>query len=187
MTQQQGDDGSATEFRLALSEKELTALGRFYVVWSQIDFLLACVISRIMNVEHGIGSAFMDTMTTGARLAMLRRNLDNIADPEIREDARRFCNGLAALVDQRNHITHGMWGTYVNPATKAEYSAAYFGTKGFKPLYASELAELALRAGRKTRELGKILNRLNPGYTLTPEKPFWFSEEPEEMTDVTII
>ena len=71
----------------------------------------------------------MPTMTTGARLDLFRRNIDDIKDRSVAEKAKKICNGLASLVDQRSHVTHGMWGTYVNPETKSEYAAAFFGKK----------------------------------------------------------
>ncbi|MCA6109615.1 hypothetical protein [Bradyrhizobium cenepequi] len=177
----------APEFRISLSEAELTDLGRFYAVWSQIDCLLCVLVSRIFNVESGIGAAFMDAMTTGARLDLLRRNLDDIKDKSVFEKAKKLCNSLASLVDQRNHATHGMWGTYVNPDTKSEYAAAFFGKKGFKPLYASELAELTRRTIKKTRELGELIAAIDPKYDATPNKGFWFSPEPEQMRHQEII
>lgn len=68
------------EFRISLSDQELADLGQFYAVWSQIDFLLCMLVSRVLNVESGVGGAFMDAMTTGARLDLLRRNLEEIKD-----------------------------------------------------------------------------------------------------------
>lgn len=177
----------APEFRISLSEAELADLGKFYAVWSQIDFLLCVLVSRILKVESGIGGAFMDTMTTGARLDLLRRHLDDIKDKSAAEGVKKCCNSLASLVDQRNHATHGVWGTYVDPETKSERAAAFFGKKGFKPLYASELAELTRRATQKTREFGALIAIIDPKYDARPDKAFWFSPEPEQLQNQVII
>lgn len=175
------------EFRITLSEAELTDLGKFYAVWSQVDFLICVLVSRILKVEAGIGATFMDTMTTGARLDLLRRNLDDVEDKSNLEKTKKLCNSLASLVDQRNHATHGMWGTYVAPDTKNERAAAFFGKKGFKPLFASELAELTRRSIQKTRELGALIAIIDPKYDPQPNKAFWFSPEPEQLENQAII
>lgn len=177
----------APEFRISLSEAELIDLGKFYAVWSQIDFLLCVLVSRILKIESGVGCAFMDTMTTGARLDLLRRHLDDINDKPATERVRKCCNSLASLVDQRNHATHGVWGTYVDPETKYEHAAAFFGRKEFKPLYASELAELTRRATHKTRELGALIAIIDPKYNTRPNKAFWFSPEPEQLQNQVTI
>jgi hypothetical protein len=59
--------------------------------------------------------------------------------------------------------------------------------KGYKPLYASELAELTRRAIGKTRELGELISTIDPKYDPQPNKAFWFSTEPEQLQDQVTI
>src|SRR5437763_515993 len=104
------DDVPIPHFKISLSEEELADLGRLSAAWSQVDFMLAVLIAFVTATELKSMFLFLESATTGVRLAMLRKIAKDIPHEEGKVNAKRICERLGKLIERRNHVVHGMWG-----------------------------------------------------------------------------
>jgi hypothetical protein len=93
-----------------------------------------------------------------------------------------ICREVARL-DDRNHIVHGIWGMHTDDKGKAR-AGSFFRRKGVDAqLYADRLKDLCERVADVTRDLGKLLSKLNKKFVQQDDaKVVWFSRAPAGET-----
>lgn len=96
--------------KIPLIRSEMTALGRFAVIFGQIDFYLTEVLSHLLYVDTRAGYQMMENITTGRKVGTLNKNLFRIKDATAKAAAKKFTKEVGGLVERRNHMFHGMWG-----------------------------------------------------------------------------
>jgi hypothetical protein len=171
------------EYEITLSDDELIELGRFCALWSQMDMLICLALSLLTDCDLKATLAFLGATTTGPKLNLLRQQETQTNDPDIANMISAICREIARLVDDRNHIVHGIWGMHTDDKGKAR-AGSFFPRKGVDaPLYADRLKDLCERVADVTRDLGKLLSKLNKNFLQQDDpKVFWFSSRPPAGT-----
>jgi hypothetical protein len=171
------------EYKITLSDDELIELGRFSALWSQMDMLICLVLSMLTGCDLKATLAFLGATTTGPKLNLLRQQETETDDPEITNLIKSICKEIGRVVDDRNHIVHGIWGMHTDDKGKSR-AGSYFPRKGVDaPLYADQLTDLCERVADITRDLGKLLSQVNKDFPQQNDpKVFWFSSHPPAGT-----
>lgn len=64
----------APKFKISLTAEQTLELGRFSVIWGQIDHFLLNSVSLLLTVDLAAGMALMGDMTTGPLVSMLKKS-----------------------------------------------------------------------------------------------------------------
>ncbi len=163
-----------SEYTIPLTEAELADLGRFFALWGQMDLMICMVLSLITGCTLPAALAFVGGSTTGPKLTLLQRQ--KLEDADTAAHLKQTCKRIAKLLDDRNHIAHGMWGIHTDSEGQAK-AGSYFPRSGVDaPLFADRLSDLCEAVAVVTRDLGKLMSLLNPAYRQR-DRPirFWFS------------
>ncbi len=165
-------------YQIALNAEQLALLGVFCAIWSQIDYFSGLTIAGLLKTEIAAAEMFMENMTTGPRINFLRRLSSKIGDDDLKTSVKSFCKDMGALIDDRNHLLHGMWGWQTAKEPKDMVAASFYPKRSDAPIAASELLVLCNRAAEQSHAIVKI-QRAVYGIDLAPapgEKPpgFYF-------------
>jgi hypothetical protein len=172
-------------YAVPLRDEELASLGYFSAIWSQLDYWTGITIAFLLSTDIVAAETFMENMTTGPRINLLRRLVPRLRDDEAQKLAKGYCKDMSVLIEKRNHLLHGIWGW--SGKTKDDptfHAASYYPKRRDETIFASELVELCTKAARQTHVIIKI-QRLISGYDIpTPPKPgkrapaFFFGPKP---------
>jgi hypothetical protein len=162
------------EFLIPLSNAELQELGTFTAIWAQLDWIIMLVFCYVAKIETGPAHLIMENMTTGPRVGLLKKLCQ--ADPknDIKKSIAKICDDNGGLIEDRNHIIHGLWAIEWNYTTGRTTPACLFQKGGRKPIYAGKLAQLSDRAAKFSNELGALLAQLNPQFSRVQRAPHPF-------------
>jgi hypothetical protein len=119
----------------------------------------------------------LDNVTSGVLVSSLRRLLDAIDNPNIRDETKGFCYRVGALVDKRNHLSHGIWGWQLSKDQKEATPACYFQKNKDKPLYARDLNDLLRRIMAESHTIKSIMHHfqgLPPSVDSPTPPPIYF-------------
>jgi hypothetical protein len=97
------------ELLIPLSNVEIQELGTFAAIWGQIDHIVLTMISHLIKTDLGAVLFMLDATTTGPRIAMLSRLCQQKAS-DTNKAIKRLCDDNGGLIEDRNHIIHGLWG-----------------------------------------------------------------------------
>jgi hypothetical protein len=151
-----------SEYAIPLTEDEMADLGRFFALWGQMDLMICMVLSLMTDCPLPATLTFVGGSTTGPKLSLLQRQ--KLQDKDTAAHLKKSCAGIARLLDDRNHIAHGMWGIHTDGEGRA-VTASFFPRTGVDtPLYADRLPELCEAVAAVTRDLGKLMSLLNSAY-----------------------
>jgi len=143
-------------YQIPLNADQLTLLGVFCAIWSQIDYFAGLTIAKLLKTPIGSAEMFMENMTTGPRINFLRRLSSKIEDENTKKAAKAFCKDMGALIDDRNHLLHGMWGWRTAKDPKDMFAASYYPKRGDEPIAAAKLLTLCNRAAEQSHAIVKI-------------------------------
>jgi hypothetical protein len=151
-----------SEYEIPLSDEELVDLGRFFALWGQMDLMICMVLSLLTNCTLPAPLTFLGGSTTGPKLNLLQRQ--KVRNEGTAAHLKQTCSRIGKLLDDRNHIAHGMWGIHTDDRG-AERAGSYFPRRGVDdPLYTDRLSELCEDVASITRDLGKLMTLVNPNY-----------------------
>jgi len=143
-------------YTVTLNPDELAWFGLFNAVWSQIDFFTGMAIAGLLKTEFASATMFMDNMTTGPRINLMRRLIPRIEGDPHKILAKQFCTDMGGLIEKRNHLLHGMWG-WTKPDGATEFvSACHYDKKNENPIFASEIPALYERAAKQTHVIVQV-------------------------------
>jgi hypothetical protein len=149
------------EFLIPLSNAELQELGTFTAIWSQIDWIMFMMIGQLAKVEYKTLNMMMEGMTTGPRVKLLKRLCqENPSDAA--KGVTKLCNDNGGLIEDRNHIIHGLWAVDWNYATGETKAGCLFQKGKRLPISAQKLQELSNRAARFSNGLGNYMAKITP-------------------------
>jgi hypothetical protein len=164
------------EFLIPLSNAELQELGTFTAIWSQIDFIILTMVQQISLSEMGALNLIMETMTTGPRVGLLTKLCQSDAANSVKKEIKTLCDSHSGLIEDRNHIIHGLWSIEWDYGTGKTTPACRYTKSNRKPIYADKLPILSNRAAEFANELGSLLAKLNPDFKRgDPPHPFFFA------------
>lgn len=164
-------------YEIPLSPVQLQQLGLLAAIWSQIDHLVSLAIAHLMNVDPMKVETMLGRTMTGQRLELLRKHLDQISSDDIKRSARKFCDNMGSVIERRNHITHGIWGWYVDLETKVGRRASYFHRYPKKPIFADDLSELVARCAIESHRIDEVLCNLMGIHRKPDQIPQYFFSE----------
>lgn len=122
-------------------------LGRFSIIWAQIDVSLTTSICKLVEVDMYGGQILMEGMTTGPRLNIFRGQYKSkIKDPVYLDRSKKFCEKMNSLIEHRNHLSHGTWGFHCDNQSKVKTPACYYA-KTKTHISASTLPEITKKSG----------------------------------------
>jgi len=147
-------------YEIPLSPLQLQQLGLLAAIWSQIDHLVTLIIAHLMAVEPMKVETILDRTMTGGRISLLRKQLKHVPEGEVRSSVKKFCDNMGGLIEKRNHITHGIWGWYVDMETRVGRRASYFNRDPKKPIFADDLPELVARCAIESHRIDEAFCNL---------------------------
>ncbi|MCC3245432.1 hypothetical protein LG047_08875 [Methylocystis sp. WRRC1] len=152
------------EFFVPLSTQELLELGAFTAIWTQIDWLAAELISRFMGIPFSACVLFLESSTTGPRINLLKKAASKPPKSKLKSRVIDLCKENGGLLEDRNHIIHGLWAVKWDINQNTAEAASMF-QKGIRsPIPAAKLKTLSERASKLSSDLGKVLRELEPKF-----------------------
>jgi hypothetical protein len=155
--------------KIPLTRSNMTALGRFAVIFGQIDHYLTHLLCHLLYLDIPAGYQAMETMTTGVKVNALRKSLPRIEDDETRRRAKEFVENIGGLIERRNHMLHGIWGWHIRDDGTLKPGCHFAKAKG--PLYPEKLEEYANGAAKLSYEIHAIYCAVVGTDTPPPENP----------------
>jgi hypothetical protein len=166
---------------IPLSNTELLELGTFTAIWGQLDFLLLITHASLAKTTPDAALVTIENLTTGQRVGLVSKLCRLGKENAIKKAIRKTLDENGGLIDERNHVIHGLWGIeWIRdpPKTTAVCSK---GDK--KPIPASKLAELSNRAAALCNKLGDLAGQLDPQHKTwvgnPPSRLFFGSGDPQ--------
>ena len=167
------------EFEVTLTAENLRDLARFIAAWSQVEFLIANVAAYVEKSDLRTACMEMESLPVDARIAHLRGLAARMPNEGAAEDAAGICDRLAALAPARSHVTHGVWGLFVDRTAMTSVPACFNGRSKEHPIFATELPAMAREAADVSRRLGALLGHLASAFGPGPRpRRFFFSDGP---------
>lgn len=157
------------QFQISLTPPETLELGRFCVIWGQIDhFLFACV-TKLVAADLRAGITILGGMTTGPLVNLLNKNRKRITNKETRQIAKEFCDEMGGLLTIRNHLLHGIWGWYLpgKSVSKGKPGCLYLKDPDH-PIYPPQITDAANKAARLTFKIYRVYLDI---YGAPPQSP----------------
>ena len=131
---------------IPLTRTELTALGRFAVIFGQIDHYVTQILFHLAFVDTRAGYQMLENTTTGVKVGHLRKNLYRIRPKPLRAKTKSFIDDIGGLIERRNHMFHGLWGWYIAPMGVTRPACHY--PKNSEPVFPNKIDEYANHAAR---------------------------------------
>jgi hypothetical protein len=157
----------------------LQDLGRLAATWSQIEFIIANLISRVTRTELGSACMFLAGMSAKARIDCLRGLIGRMPSAQCQEQTRAACDRLSDLTERRDHLALGTWGLFVDRKTMTPHPACFYPPSKDQPIFATELRKLCDEAAAESRRLGGVLALVVPELVSgPPPRRFFFSDGP---------
>ena len=179
----------APKFKISLTAEQTLELGRFSVIWGQIDHFPLNSASLLLTVDLAAGMALMGDMTTGPLVSMLKKSRHRIGNEEIRPLVKKFCDDMGPLIKTRNHIMHGIWGWYLpgkNP--KKSKPGCFSAVDLHNPVFPEKVTEVANRAAEQTDIISRIWHHLSGVPFPEGQQKFFFGQhEPKPPKGVKLI
>lgn len=165
---------TAPKFIIPLSNAELQELGTFTALWSQLDWIIMLMVSHLAKIELGTLQLMMESMTTGPRVGLLQKLCKKNPNPT-NDRIYKLCTKNGGLIEDRNHIIHGLWAVewHAN-STKDAQAACLFQKGGRNHIPATKLKTLSDRAANFSSELGECLAGLQPNPVFLAPNPSLF-------------
>lgn len=164
-----------------LSDTQLQELGAFVAIWSQIDFLAASLIAHLTNTNMPACILFLESSTTGPRINILKKAASRPPTTDHKTKIVSLCEENSGLIEDRNHIMHGLWAINWNYHND-DASAACLFQKGLRrPIFAKNLKIITNRAAKLSNGLGKALRelgRVDDKLPLPPTPTFFGEGDP---------
>jgi hypothetical protein len=145
-------------FAIPLSGEELKELGTFVAIWSQIDFLVGNLLGALTGTSQAL--FFLENATTGPRINLLKKAASKSPKTQIKTRIIQLCNDNGGLLEQRNHIMHGLWAIEWNLKSNVVSAGCTYQKGWEKPIAASKLSILSDRAAKLAHDLGKVYREL---------------------------
>jgi hypothetical protein len=145
------------EYILPLSNAELQELGTFAAIWSQVDWLLMMIISRIAKMDGATAQTFMEHTTTGPRVGLLTKLCQADPNDAIKKQIKKLYDKNGGLIEDRNHIVHGLWAVHWDHSTGRTEAACNYRRGGRPHIRVGKLVTLSNRAAKFSNGLGALL------------------------------
>src|SRR5437879_2438584 len=97
------------QFLIPLSNAELQELGTFTAIWSQLDWILLTIFVHLTGTQPSVAFSIMENLTTGPRVGLLNKVCQH-EPTERKKRIKELLDSNGGLVEDRNHVLHGMWG-----------------------------------------------------------------------------
>ena len=134
------------EFVIPLSNIELQELGTFTAIWAQLDWLILTLFCCLTRVEMGTALLVMEGMTTSPRITLLKKVCHRKPINDVKKAISKLCDDNRGLIEDRNHIIHGLWAIQDDDVTGKPHPACLYEKGGRKPVPAEKLVLLSNRA-----------------------------------------
>ncbi|RMI21383.1 hypothetical protein [Sinorhizobium meliloti] len=154
-----------------LSDDDLRQLGRLTAVWSQIDYLLLGVISKLVRSDLGDVEILLEGAMIGSRISTLKKLSGRFVEGEVKNAAGVFCSRAHKLADKRNHLAHGIWGLYAVRADEDASPACYFPRNKKGLVFAHELPSIVDRSAELAEMLALVFDAVNGISTMKFDAP----------------
>lgn len=128
---------------LALSEADFTRLGKLTAAWSQTDHLLLIAIAKMLDITVRDCELLFDTSPAGARINAFKKLAKKLVNNEAKELGREFLSKIDVVLGKRNHLMHGIWGSFAAEGGQPCAPACYHPANNKGLIAASELDEIA--------------------------------------------
>ncbi|WP_148293502.1 hypothetical protein [Azospirillum sp. B4] len=145
-------------WRIPLNDDQLRDLGTLFAVWGQIDLQILQVISWILESDMHTVVALLDNVTSGTLISYLRKISSKIKNDEVKKEVEEFCELMGALIEKRNHLSHGAWGWLISEDFQ-KVTPACFYEKSKKPIHVGDLKEITKRIMAESHAINALFRR----------------------------
>src|SRR5258708_12696517 len=117
---------------------------------------------HIGKMEMGGGILKMENMKTGPRVNLVTKTCKADPNNDVKKAIKKVCDDNGGLIEDRNHVMHGLWAIEWEYATNKASAACLYPKGARKPMPAGKLVELSNRAATLCHTLADLLGQLNP-------------------------
>lgn len=172
------------DYILPLNDEELRELGTFTALWSQIDWMLFLTISRLTGTDLAHLHLMTENMTTGPRVNLLKKICSD-QPTDTNKKLKKLCEDNSGLIEDRNHITHGLWAILWDRENQTVAAACMYAKNKRASILASKLEELSNRAAKFSNALGALLEQLDPLFAgRRPRRLVYYEDKNNHPSDL---
>ena len=117
----------------------------------------------------------MESMTTGPRINLLKKLCQENPDDSKRA-IKKLCDEQGGLIEDRNHVIHGLWGIHWDHATGSTMPSCHYPKNRRDHISVEKLAVLSNRAAKFSNSLGLLSEKINPVFAGPRPRPVFFGK-----------
>ena len=91
-----------------IPDEHLTVIGKIFLNWSLLEFILTRIISSLLNIDHKTGRIVTRTMNCATKINKIK-NLAIHTQVENLTNLDEIINKIDRARKNRNDIAHGVW------------------------------------------------------------------------------
>ncbi|MBW0008369.1 MAG: hypothetical protein JO335_11740 [Sphingomonas sp.] len=140
-----------------LTDKQHAQIGRIAVLWGQIEYFVEILMAHVSHLSWDeLTAVGVTEKPIGAKVLFLKAATARIAEVELRQRVREFCESIDDTKVARNHVFHGIWGWRGDKKSHRIFPAARKTSDPSRPFKASQLAVLEKRLCKSARLGGNL-------------------------------
>lgn len=143
-----------------LTHDQHARIGRIALLWGQIDMILDQLLDKVIGITPQQRMTLIGEKPIGAKIEMLKRHLDSVADAEARDFAALFCELADETKTLRNRCFHGVWGFRCVRENTVSPAAAHWRAAG-DPVKVTQLPHLEKKLCKTARAGFNAMVRLH--------------------------
>lgn len=97
-------------YEIPISDDDLMIVGRITLQWAQIDFQVDALLMALHQIDEEQFKAFFGTSMIGRKMQALKAAAPRASSPEEQSAVNDLVLAVSACIEDRNLMTHGMWG-----------------------------------------------------------------------------
>ena len=91
-----------------IPDEHLTVIGKVFLNWSLLEFILTRIISSLLNLDHKTGRIITCTMNYAEKIRKIKE-LANHTQVENSTNLKEILIKFDSAREKRNDIAHGVW------------------------------------------------------------------------------
>ncbi len=132
---------SSPVYQFPMSGENLLIIARITLMWGQIDTQVDAVIMKLFQLSTDEFDALFANKTVGPKIEFAAKGAHRCASDDARLKLRAMIEAITPCQQDRNIMTHGLWG-FQYDRMQNEFLACAWSRNKQQALYAAELPSL---------------------------------------------
>lgn len=171
---------SSPVYELPIADDELLLVGRITLMWSQLDFQIDGILAALHRLDGEQLAAFFGRIMIGGKVQAIKKAVHRAPSGSAQQALSAMCESINGCLEDRNLLTHGMWGwnwdeenVRWEPAATSHLIRTTFSASELPDLH-ERIVEAAVRTDRAyylTVHREEPSTTRNRAYTSAPFQP----------------